>query len=55
MPALAYCPCWRLTPRRLLWLSRPYEVEPPAFLCAIGVNLKVRAVLDGGARFPSGD
>ena len=34
-PALTTCPPKRLTPRRLALESRPFLLEPPAFLCAI--------------------
>ena len=34
-PVLANWPSKSLTPRRFDWESRPSDVEPPAFLCAI--------------------
>lgn len=35
LPALAISPAYNLTPKRWPWESRPFEVDPPAFLCAI--------------------
>src|ERR1035438_4243177 len=37
LPASTCSPPKRLTPRRLLWESRPLRVLPPAFLCAMGL------------------
>src|ERR1700741_398261 len=35
LPARAFWPPKSFTPRRLLSLSRPLRLEPPAFLCAM--------------------
>src|SRR5512134_2333112 len=38
-PAVTCCPPKRFTPRRLLWLSRPFRELPTPFLCAISRDL----------------
>lgn len=37
LPTLTFCPPNIFTPRRLETLSRPNEVLPPAFLCAMAL------------------
>src|SRR5688572_29507204 len=39
VPLRTYCPSPRLTPSRLPALSRPFLLDEPAFLCAIGYSL----------------
>src|SRR5215204_2020858 len=53
--------CWlpkSFTPRRLLSLSRPLRLEPPAFLCAMtnyfAFELFLAAALAGAASFVDG-
>src|SRR5215207_177324 len=58
LPARAACPPKSFTPRRLLSLSRPLRLEPPAFLCAMtnyfAFELFLAAALAGAASFVDG-
>src|SRR5215218_8656301 len=53
LPARAACPPKSFTPRRLLSLSRPLRLDPPAFLCAMtdyfAFELFLAAALAGAA------
>src|SRR5258706_6278277 len=51
LPAFTCSPPNTLTPRRCEFESRPLRVEPPPFLCAMGLSLN-RGDLDGREVLP---
>src|SRR5438552_2652811 len=51
LPASTSSPPNFFTPRRLPIVSRPFEDEPPDFLCAIAYFLNSRAIWKSGYRF----